>query len=73
MALPKNFPGTGRHYIVGIQKLCVSKYREFVGDQIATLLNYLITIFVNVRLFRHFEIVTNIRTWIKSHKYWRML
>ena len=26
-----------------------------------------ITIFVNLGLFRHFETVTNIRTWIKSH------
>jgi hypothetical protein len=32
-----------------------------------------ITIFINLGLFRHFEIVTNIRTWIKSHKFWRML
>ena len=32
-----------------------------------------ITIFVNLGLFRHFETVTYIRTWIKSHKYWRML
>ena len=31
-----------------------------------------ITIFVNLGLFRHFETVINIRTWIKSHKYWRM-
>ena len=33
----------------------------------------LITIFVNLGVFRHFETVTNIRTWIKSHIYWRML
>jgi hypothetical protein len=32
-----------------------------------------ITIFVNLGLFRHFETVTNIRAWIKSHRYWRML
>ena len=32
-----------------------------------------ITIFVTLGLFRHFETVKNIRTWIKSHKYWRML
>ena len=32
-----------------------------------------ITIFVNLGLFQHFETVTNIRTWIKSHRYWRML
>jgi hypothetical protein len=32
-----------------------------------------ITIFVNLELFRHFETVTKIRTWIESHKYWRML
>ena len=32
-----------------------------------------ITIFVNLGLSRHFEIVTNIRPWIKSHRYWRML
>jgi hypothetical protein len=32
-----------------------------------------ITIFVNLGLFRHFETVTNIRTWMKSHRYWRML
>jgi hypothetical protein len=32
-----------------------------------------ITIFVNLGLFRHFETVTNIRTWIKWHRYWRML
>jgi hypothetical protein len=31
------------------------------------------TIFVNLGVFRHFETVTNIRTWIKSHRYWRML
>ena len=30
----------------------------------------LITIFVNLG---HFEIVTNIRTWIKPHRCWRML
>ena len=35
--------------------------------------SYQITIFVNLGLFRHFETVTNIRTWIKSHKFWRML
>jgi hypothetical protein len=34
---------------------------------------YIITIFVNLGLFRHFETVTNIRTSIKSHIYWRML
>jgi hypothetical protein len=33
----------------------------------------LITIFVNLGLFRQFETITNIRTWIKSHRYWRML
>jgi hypothetical protein len=33
----------------------------------------LITIFVNLGLFQHFETVTNIGTWIKSHRYWRML
>ena len=32
-----------------------------------------ITIFVNLGLFRHFETVSNIRTWIISHRYWRML
>jgi hypothetical protein len=32
-----------------------------------------ITIFVNLGFFWHFETVTNIRTWIISHKYWRML
>jgi hypothetical protein len=32
-----------------------------------------ITILVNLGLFRHFETVTNIRTWIRSHRYWRML
>ena len=32
-----------------------------------------ITIFVNLGFFWHFETVTNIRTWINSHKYWRML
>jgi hypothetical protein len=26
-------------------------------------------VFVNLRLFRYFETVTNIRTWIKSHGY----
>jgi hypothetical protein len=33
----------------------------------------IITIFVNLGFFQHFEIVTNIRTWIKSHRYWRLL
>jgi hypothetical protein len=28
---------------------------------------------VNLGLFWHFETITNIRTWIKSHRYWRML
>ena len=28
---------------------------------------------INLGFFRHFETVTNIRTWIKSHKYWRLL
>ena len=32
-----------------------------------------ISIFVNLGLFWHLETVTNIRTWIKSHIYWRML
>ena len=33
-----------------------------------------ITIFVNLGVFWHSETVTNIRTsWIKSHRYWRML
>ena len=32
-----------------------------------------ITVFVNLGFFRHFETITNIRTWIKSHGYWRML
>ena len=32
-----------------------------------------ITIFVNLGHFRHFETVTTIRTWIKSHRYWRIL
>ena len=30
-----------------------------------------VTIFVNLGLFRQFETVTNITTWIKSH--WRIL
>ena len=34
---------------------------------------YNIIIFVNLGPFRHFETVTNIRTWIKSHMFWRML
>jgi hypothetical protein len=29
--------------------------------------------FVNLGLSRHFETVTNIRTWTKSQRYWRML
>ena len=33
----------------------------------------IITIFVMLGLFRHSETVTNIKTWIKSHRYWRML
>jgi hypothetical protein len=36
-------------------------------------LSYYITIFVNLGRHRHFETITNIRTWIKSHKFWRML
>ena len=32
-----------------------------------------ITIFVNLGLFRHFETVANIKAWIKSHRYWKML
>ena len=36
-------------------------------------LQHWITIFVNLGLFRHFETVTSIRTWITSHRYWRML
>ena len=32
-----------------------------------------ITIFVNLGLFQHFETITNIRTWMKSHRHWRML
>ena len=32
-----------------------------------------ITIFVNLGFFWHFETITNIRTSIKSHIYWRML
>ena len=32
-----------------------------------------ITIFVNSGMFWHFETVTNTRTWIKSHRYWRMV
>jgi len=34
------------------------------GDQSTITTNF--TIFVNLGLFRHFETVTNIRTWIKS-------
>jgi hypothetical protein len=45
---------------------------EFMS-MLQTLLGGWITIFVNLGFFRHFETVTNIRTWIKSHKYWRML
>ena len=33
----------------------------------------IITIVVNLGLCGHFEIVANIRTWTKSHGYWRML
>jgi hypothetical protein len=32
-----------------------------------------VTIFVNLGFFLAFETVTNIRTWIKSHIYWRIL
>jgi hypothetical protein len=32
-----------------------------------------ITTFVNLGFFLHFETTTNIRTWIKSPRYWRML
>ena len=38
-----------------------------------SLIKHTITIFVNLGLFRHFGTVTNIRTWIKLHRYWRML
>ena len=31
------------------------------------------TIFIKLGLFWHFETITNIRTRIKSHRYWRML
>jgi hypothetical protein len=34
---------------------------------------YPITIFVNLGLFGHFETGTKIRTWMKSHRYWRMM
>ena len=48
-----------------------------ISDQMILLLMHSkllqFTIFVNLGLFRHFEAVTNIRTWIKSHRYWRML
>jgi hypothetical protein len=43
------------------------------GLKSSLLIGQKIAIFVNLGLFRHFEIVTNIRTWIKSHVYWRML
>ena len=33
----------------------------------------LIIIFANLGLFRHFETIIHIRTWIKSHIFWRML
>ena len=32
-----------------------------------------ISIFVDLGFFLHFETVTNIKTWIKSQRYWRML
>ena len=32
-----------------------------------------ITMFVNLGFFWHFETITNIRTWIKSHRYWSIL
>ena len=32
-----------------------------------------ITIFVNLGFSRYIETIANIRTWIKSHRYWRML
>ena len=34
---------------------------------------HMITIFLNLGFFRHFETITSIRTWIKSHRFWRML
>ena len=36
-------------------------------------LKHFITILIRLGLFRHFETFRNIRTWIKSHRYWRML
>ena len=48
-------------------------FYEITSDTFLLLQNSRMTIFVNVGLFWHFETVTNIRTWIKSHRYWRML
>ena len=51
----------------------------FVGPELFVWVNTIlectntITIFVNLGFFQHFETITNIRTWIKSHRYWRML
>jgi hypothetical protein len=52
---------------ITIQNRMYDKHRIMIAITI------IILNFVNLGLFRHFEIVTNIRTWIKSHKYWRML
>ena len=50
------------------------QFRCHTNEMCSILLYFtLITIFVNLGLFRHFETVTNTRTWIKSHRYWRML
>ena len=58
---------TANLYFVG--KLCI-QYLLMLGHMLFVDLGYYIrdfTIFVNLGLFRHFETVTNIRTWMKSY------
>jgi hypothetical protein len=54
-----------------IQMESIHELHPHSGGSLAKIVE--ITIFVNLGLFWHFETITNIRTWLKSHRYWRML
>ena len=50
-----------------------SSYLGIININYWNHISLVITIFINLGLLQHFEKVTNIRTWIKSHIYWRLL
>ena len=62
------YPGTQLMYDMALIRITYNAFSPISSDLICSNIN---NIFINLGFFWHFETFTYIRTWIKSHKYWR--